>query len=1162
MNKAVLGISAKIAQAWPANRRLRMLLVGDGGLVLMRGLLPFLPEGRSDVVIAARDEDVRSRAEAEFAGQGWVSVALIDQETFAFSEGTIADRDFDVILTAHAMHRSSDPLLTLSGLKAHLAKGGLLLQLERHPDRLAHFTDGLNADWWQDGGARLTSPETWHGLLQETGYAEVEMITEPRAGDLEAGAYILLAKNPDARVTPRAEIPPAHWLLLTDAEGDARAFAASLAQRLAEQGQVVSLAEANRVPTDIAPFDHVVHLAGLAASETGPDMDPLASQGKRCLALLDFIQALEPSPARQPPRLWLLTAGGAVATTSDGKQTFGHPNPAQSALWGFGRVIMNEHPELRCRLIDLQAGLDEAMASRLGEELLRPDGEDEILLTADSRHALRMQPLAATQSQPKKDAAFQNVCLDFVVPGQLRNLQWHAAPLRELATGEIEIQPKATGLNFRDVMYAMGLLSDEAVENGFAGPTMGMELSGVVTRIGAAVTDFKPGDPVIAFAPAGFAKRAVTQAASAVRKPDGWSFEEAATVPTVFFTVYYALHHLARLQPGEKVLIHGAAGGVGIAAIQLARHLGAEIFATAGSEEKRDFLRLLGADHVMNSRSLAFADEILDITGGRGIDVVLNSLAGEAINRNLRVLRPFGRFLELGKRDFYENTRIGLRPFKDNITYYGIDADQLMVERPDLTSRLFKEMMALFEQGILKPLPYRTFPASRVVEAFRYMQQSKQIGKILVSFEDSGVPVPAASTRPNTMTLSRDATYLVTGGVGGFGLKTAKWLAEHGAGHLVLLSRRGPQAPEADQAAAALRSAGAKVHIMACDVSDADQLRTVIAEIDRDLPPLKGIVHAAMVLDDGLIRNLDRERFEKVLRPKILGAWNLHRFTRHLPLDLFVLYSSATTFIGNPGQANYVAANLYLEGLAAHRRAQGLKATAVCWGAIADVGYLARHGDIKDALESRLGGAALASDPALAQLGEMIAANRSGVAVMDLDFHSIGRFLPAMASPRFDELRRLASTASLGSGGEDIHTLLANRSEAEVREILQHLLTEEIAQILRLPADRIPLDRSLYDIGMDSLMGVELVLGVEKRFGISLPVMALSEGPTISRITERLVQQLLGPKAEASTDEDTRLKEVMEGMALQHGVEASEGDIEQALADLKSEKRLADGTGA
>ena len=399
---------------------------------------------------------------------------------------------------------------------------------------------------------------------------------------------------------------------------------------------------------------------------------------------------------------------------------------------------MNEHPELQCRLIDLYAKGQASLAGRLVmAELREPDEETEVLVTADARYGMRLDrveldaPEVLTQTDPSGRTR-----LDFANPGSLNNLRWYAEPRQPPQRGEIEIRVRATGLNFRDLMYAMGMLSDEAVENGFAGATLGMECAGDVVRVGSHVTDFEVGNSVVCFGRACFASHVTTPTAAVAAMPTGWTYEEAATVPGVFFTVYYALNQLAGLRRGEKLLIHGAAGGVGMAAIQYARFCGAEIFATAGSEEKRDFLRLLGVEHVLDSRSLAFADEILEITGGSGVDVVLNFLSGEAVSKNLTVLKPFGRFLELGKRDYYDNAKIGLRPFRNNIAYFGIDADQLMKERSDLAGRIFREMMELFDKGAFRPLPYRTFPSTRVADAFRYMQQSLQIGKIVVSYDN------------------------------------------------------------------------------------------------------------------------------------------------------------------------------------------------------------------------------------------------------------------------------------------------------------------------------------------------------------------------------------------------------------------------------------------
>jgi NADPH:quinone reductase-like Zn-dependent oxidoreductase len=381
--------------------------------------------------------------------------------------------------------------------------------------------------------------------------------------------------------------------------------------------------------------------------------------------------------------------------------------------------------------------------------------------------------------------------LDFHTPGQLHNLMWLPQKKPLLKNDEIEVHTQATGLNFRDVMYLMGLLPDEALENGFAGASLGLEFAGQVVSVGSGVQNIHVGDNVMGFGSSCFASHIVTREDAVAKMPKTWSYASAATVPTVFFTVYYALKHLADLQPNEIVLIHGAAGGVGIAAIQLAKYIGAQVFATAGSEDKRAFVELLGANHVFDSRSLSFADDILVLTEGKGVDVVLNSLAGEAIRRNLSILKPFGRFLELGKRDFFENTPLGLRPFRNNISYFGIDADQILTARPQLAARLFSEVMELFYNGSLSPLPCRIFNADRVVDAFRFMQQSRHIGKVVVSYAKTNLKVETHTPMREQPVFSKASTWLVTGGLSGFGLESARWLAKCGAGHLVLVSRNG-----------------------------------------------------------------------------------------------------------------------------------------------------------------------------------------------------------------------------------------------------------------------------------------------------------------------------------------------------------------------------------
>ena len=592
----------------------------------------------------------------------------------------------------------------------------------------------------------------------------------------------------------------------------------------------------------------------------------------------------------------------------------------------------------------------------------------------------------------------------------------------------------------------------------------------------------------------------------------------------------------------------------------MAKWCGAEIYATAGSDEKRDFLRLLGIEHVFDSRKLDFADQILELTGGTGVDVVLNSLAGEAINRNLQVLKRFGRFLELGKRDFYENTRVGLRPFRNNLSYFGIDADQLMVERPDLTQRLFKEVLALFASRVFQPLPFKTFDAAHVIDAFRHMQQARHIGKIVVTYRNGiksthSAP-PAAAPR---LAISAHGTLLVTGGLSGFGLRTAEWLTERGARHLILVSRSGQAVDEAPTVLARLERRGVKAWTVACDVTDRPALERLLADAARDMPPLKGIVHCAMVIEDGLVRDSSAAQMRRVLAPKVLGALHLHELTRHLPLDFFVLYSSATTLFGNPGQGSYVAANFALEALARERRAEGLPATCVRWGPIDDVGFLARNPKIKEALQSRMGGTALQSTAALDALEAMLVADRSDLGVLDLDWRALGRSLPSATAAKFIDLARgTGEEPGEDEGSMDVRRMLNELSEEQLRAAVIDLLKGEIGEILRLPADKIDAEQPLHQMGLDSLMGVELVVAVEGRFGVRLPVMALSESPTIAKLAGWIIKHLRGEEAvnEEADPDEFKMRAQVEKLAGQHAAEIAADEVDTIAAQLRA------GTGA
>ncbi|MFZ2266517.1 MAG: SDR family NAD(P)-dependent oxidoreductase [Azonexus sp.] len=1133
---AVEQLLENLGKQLPANRRLRVLEISAGLSNLPRLLETHIDIGRVDYVLAHENADARDHLRHEYQDDAWVAIAELEPVSLKLKAPISLPQGYDAVILRHSLNELEDPCSRLAWAQAQLAGGGLLVLAERYSDLAADIV-------W---GRHFVSPQVWQSECAKLCFEEIEICHEPAGEGSSVGAYLMLAKRGESNGSGTLK-EVARWLLLA---GDTAGIelARSVQEIMPAHAQVAScveygdqLRDRESISSFIASlrseFDGIDHVLLIPGKSTRDDISPTID----ALNLVHALGAMSPLP-----QLYFVTRGGAPV---DGLATTDELHPAHAALWGLGRVVMNEYPGLSCKLIDLpELQEPSVLAGLLADELLYPDAESEIVLHTSGRHVLRMEKsqLAAPEDSKGGEGRFR---LDFRVPGQLRNLLWLEQPERELAAGEIEVRPVATGLNFRDIMYVMGLLPDEAVEHGFAGASLGLEFSGVVTRVGSRVEEYVPGDPVMGFGPACFSSHVITRASAVMPKPEAWSFAAAATVPTVFFTVYYALKQLANLQPGERVLIHGAAGGVGIAAVQLARHLGAEVFATAGSEEKREFVALLGADHVYDSRSLAYAEQILAATGGEGVDVVLNSLAGEAIRRNLHVLRPFGRFLELGKRDFFENTPIGLRPFKDNISYFGIDADQLLIARPDLAGRLFREVMALFRSGVLSPLPVRVFPAERVVDAFRYMQQAKQIGKVVVSFEGARIVPQALQPHRPLPRFDAKGAYLVTGGISGFGLETARWLASNGAGQLVLLSRRGTTTPGADDALASIRDLGAQTVVLACDVADREALAKVLQH--EGLLPLKGIFHAAMVIDDALISNLDAERMSRVMLPKIQGAWNLHELTRALPLDHFMLYSSVTTYIGNPGQANYVAANAWLEGLAVLRRAQGLPVTCIGWGPIGDAGYLTRNQAVKDSLASRLGADPLSAEAALRMLGHALVRPQSNVAIGDFQLSALARLLPSVQGPRFSSLRRHGDEfAGATDNLDDFRCLIEGKSPGEVQALVTQLVTQEVALVLAVSPERIASGRSLHDLGLDSLMGVELALGLEKRFGIQMPAMVLNEGPTVERVTARIIERLAASDGCGESAGD--LAATAAGMAVQHGASVSHQVLEAAVADIEN----------
>lgn len=1067
--------------------------------------------GRLDIVEPA--DDLRRAMEVLFEGSARVGVekspaALVHADLIV----SACDR-LNSMLTA-------DEALASAFAEA-VSKGVRLIAAETAPSSLYDFFFGLSANWFSGGlgdefrYGRLASEADWSERLTPLAGAacRVRPVSGPYGG-------LLLIEAAAAPAVEKAEAPVPAFVLLGEAQGLPEP-AASLVLHQPEADLDAALDALNAAPE--------TYVYALCAEES----DASGTLAREANALARFAGALQArAGGKTKPVLLLLLPGGAPAVSGTTVA-----DPLATGLWTFARVLANEFSGLDVHLVDAQP--DDWTAALAVLDARSAEREWRILPGAAAAEALRAVGGPIDRVFATTDD-FAAATVRQRTQSRVDSLYWEAIDVPAPGPGEVVVEVAAAGLNFRDVMWAMGLLPEEALEDGFAGATIGMEFSGRITALGAGVEGFAAGDVVMGIGPAAFSTHTVVKSAGLARVPKELDAVAAATVPVTFLTAWYAIVELGRARKGETILVHGAAGGVGLAAIQIARSLGLTVFATAGSPEKRRYLRALGVDHVFDSRSLSFVADVREATGGAGVDLVLNSLFSDAMERSIELVKPFGRFLELGKRDYYADRKIGLRPFRRNVSYFGIDADQLPLYAPELTRSIFSALSELFAKGELRALPYRAFDHDEIADAFRLMQNAGHIGKIVLLPPKAGRDaVERGAGQP--LAFSGDGIHVVVGGIGGFGLAAADWLVARGARRLALVTRRGSADEETLAAVERWKALGAVASLHACDVTDAPSLDGLLAGL-RGEAPIAGIVHAAMVLDDALLPNLTEERFRKVIDVKARGAELIDRATRADRLDYFLLFSSATTLVGNPGQGNYVAANGYLEGLARRRRAEGLPALAVAFGAISDKGYLSRNDDVNELLARRIGNTAMRAATALAMVEAHMRADpgtvEAGVFVCSPIDWASARNLAVVGTPLFEVLLRQAGTAGGASGGEtvDLLALVADKSEGEALAALYQLVASEMAAILRISVDTLSRDKILKDVGLDSLMAVELGLGFKEKTGFDIPLTSVGETTTIEHVVRKLYEKVARSGGEEQDESD--LGEI-EAFAEQHMSSAS-----------------------
>ncbi|KAL7959326.1 hypothetical protein V8C34DRAFT_280434 [Trichoderma compactum] len=1030
---------------------------------------------------------------------------------------------YDLIVAQNVIHTTTDLTKTLSNIRRLLKPGGRLLLQEGI--RQDYYWSGLSfgqlPGWWSGTESMRqwmpwVSSKQWNEVLEAAGFTGARFELPDSHNEQLHSQSLFVAQNASAD----ANEPGPMWknVVLVTLPGFEHSNTQSLLQDIKDK-----LNENLRFQNI-----RIVPLLELEGIEYSQSLCIVLAELERPV-IADLSQA-----EYEGVRKMLIEAKGILWVTGD--ELF---NPQYGAITGLMRTtrwerdlddsnlvtlkISEPRPENTSlsasirRLCEEQFSLTLPVANMNGEFMLQ-DGR---IWTSRLREAIRADEhlqttLYRSEAVPTlaRDAG-RPIKLTTTVPGLLEKLEWVTDETynQPLSDTEVEIEIRAVGLNFRDLMIAMGE---------HTAYSMGSEAAGIISRVGSKVVDFAPGDRVVYICGLDHVGCMHTYGrldqSTVAKVPDGLSLEMAAGLPVVYATVIYSLRETARLMAGETILIHAAAGGVGQAAIRYAQHIGAEVYVTLSTALKRDLIiREFGIpdDHIFSSRDLTFVQGVLRMTKGRGVDVVLNSLSGEALRRSWDLVAPFGRFIEIGKKDAMMNGKVDLRPYLRNVTMASVDLVSMMKNKPFLIKMLTEETMRLWKEGVALPAsPTTIMPMSQVVDALRILQAGTGMGKIvLVPREDDVLPLLAPSPAP--LGFSRDASYVLSGGLGGIGRSVAAWMASRGARNLIFLSSSGRITPAVTTMREALEADGCRVHIFTCDVSDKEQLRLVLEQC-KTLPPIRGVVQGAMKLKDVMLENMSHEEFQLAVRPKIQGSWNLHEL---LPRDLehFIMLSSATGVLGNRAQANYAAGNTFQDALAHFRRQQGLAATTIDVGAVLDVGYVADHAD-RLAMTKYLGSMMkVLREEELLTLIEygMNAALQSPAQLVTgltpLDKHR-ARGVPMLSYmnfPLFTQLRRLNTqqdgAGTAGGDGPDVEARLrAARTLDEAAQIVTESVIDKLSSLLSIAVEDVDPARTISANGVDSLVALELRTFMARKVKADVPVLEIMGSLSLAQLCRKV----------------------------------------------------------
>lgn len=797
----------------------------------------------------------------------------------------------------------------------------------------------------------------------------------------------------------------------------------------------------------------------------------------------------------------LVTHGGQAVHEGDQIQHLG-----TSVYIGLGRLMSNEFPNWKVRLIDFEVAKNDGIAPETWKVALAKLNTTkrafEELAIREDRVYKKVMRKRKELSEDKlfQTVNFEDTSLELIAPqfSDLEDLHYEKTNRLAPQDNEVEIRIENSGINENDFLKATNKIAAEAFEGTNSEDQIGTDCEGIVTKVGQGVSRFKVGDRVIALSKGAFKSYTTVNENLVEIAPERFTGSGSHLV-SPYLTAIYGLDNKANLRSDEKVLIHDATSTVGLAAINYAKMIGAEVFATAENEEKRAYLSSLGVEHVFSSEDLDFSNEIAQITNGEGVNVVLSALSGEMLYQSLDLLAPYGRYLETGKVSALDDMPLPMRVFSKNLSFTSIDIDQLSKDKPEEVAKLLNVAVGYLESGELAPLPTKEFDASNIVEAFQWVAESNDIGKAVINFKDQTVEIE----HQNEDLFKTDGTYLITGGTRGLGLEIAHWLVGKGVKNLSLLSRSGEKSPDVKTKIDALRQPGVTVNVYAVDVADTQAMADVFADMEQTLPALKGIFHGAMVLDDGFLLDMNDDRFRRVLNPKVNGSMILHELTKTADLDFYVMFSSISALLGQLGQANYIVANTMLDSIAHLRANLGLPATSVNLGVLGEAGVLARDENLKEVVMDA-GIRSLSNEEVFTGLEEIVRTKPTQMGLFILNWEVLEKSFKGSKSSLFEDLikENVGSDSQLNEVQSANWNALAGMTAAQQKEYVLNILTEELSLILKLPKDSIPADKGVNFIGLDSILSVQLIRAINGKLAVELSPMEFTSGPSLLKLTQ------------------------------------------------------------